>query len=142
ILLGYPNHPLSIHYHKALESALEAKKSETSIYTKRAGVIVAILLGDFGSATAHKLLDEITYTDSVQWIYDKRSFMNRASANYNAMPIIRTVVNSIAFTGLLGLTSLSAGIIVGGLRFLYTRRWADRSIGESTALIHLNLSGR
>lgn len=140
-LLGYPNHPLAIQHFKALEEYLTPPKTAGKVYTKRSGVIVAILSGDFDQATADKLLGEITYADSVRWVYDKRGLLGRTSASYTAMPILHSVVNSIIFTGLLCIISLSTGVLVGGARF-YSRRFRERPREESDpVMIRLNLNG-
>ncbi|MBI1748694.1 MAG: hypothetical protein HYR55_19230 [Acidobacteria bacterium] len=141
VLLAYPSHPLAIHYYKAIESQVEDQKRFGSIHTKRAGVIIALLTGDFDSATANKLLGEITYADSVRWVYDKRRLLGRWNPNYSAVPVLGAVVNSIIFTAFLCLATLMAGLLVGSLQFY--RRWrAERPIEETNpVLIRLNLSG-
>lgn len=118
MLLGYPDHPLAISYFKNLVPTLkEAERKDQTVYIKRAGVIVAALIGDFKPSTANRILREVTYADSVKWIYDKQNSLVKQPTSSDTFVILGTVVNSFLFTGLFFMLSAGLGAIMGGVIF-------------------------
>jgi len=114
-------------------------RKANSLYTKRAGPLIAILSGDFDSTSADKILGSLKYSYSIRWVYDKRN----QSKTIWGIPtrILETVVDSLLFAALLCVVSFVVGFGFAVLRFILRRRANQKSIQqtEQDEIIQLRL---
>lgn len=147
ILLGYPSHALSRHYFgKVLPKFVrEIRMRGLSVWSKRAGVISALLVGNFTDNRAKNILQGVIYADSIQWLYRKDDPEKlRAAAEKEALTLMGTVVGSVLLTALFCLICIAVGVTIGTLRYLlrkfYPNNYWDRP--EHVEMIRLKLVDR
>ncbi len=142
ILLGYPNHHISRHYFQQLNRrADEIRGEEKDIFSRRAGVIVALLVGDFDQASADRILGAIDYAESIKWIYDKRA--GRA-ARSTYLPLLGAVLNSILLTIIFSLGAIMIGGAAGAFRFYLREKLPDNFLDRRarTSMVRLKIYDR
>ncbi len=98
---------------------------EKKFIAKRAGPIVGVLEGSFDAGTADKILNSITYSYSIKWVYQKSG----KPKTVWGVPagILTTVVKSLFFVVLLAAISVAAGIAFGVFRVMHRRYRNKRS---------------
>lgn len=123
ILLGYPNHHISRHYFQQLNGRSDQIKGEDkAFFSRRAGVIVALLLGDFDQGSADRILGSVNYAESIKWIYDRRA---ERAARSTYLPLLGAVLNSILLTLMFSLGAIMIGGAAGAFRFYLRERNPD-----------------
>ncbi len=138
-LLNFPTHELAEGYQESLEGS--TPNENFKLYVKRAGPLIGILEGSFDPATADGLLSSIHFSYAIKWIYDANNNRNAKSIWGVPVPILHTVVRSIALVALLCLSSLIAGASFAFFR-VWLRRHAPHNIldrPERTEMIRLKL---
>lgn len=137
-LISFPTHEMAEGYQESLEGS--GSDAGYKVYVKRAGPLVGLLEGSFDPMTADGLLSSIHFTYSIKWIYDKNS-RSTATIWGVPMPILHTVVRSIALVALLCLLSLAAGAGFAFFR-VWLRGYAPHNIldrPERTEMTRLKL---
>ena len=108
------------------------------IYTKRAGPLIAILEGTFDPGVADTILDQMEYSYSIRWIYEKPK-----SKTIWGVPaaILGTVVNSLLFVVVLCAVSILAGFGYAIFRFWLRGHAPQNPLDrpERTEITHLKM---
>ncbi len=116
-LLDFPTPEAAEDYFAQLQSLESFKHRDGRVYAKRVGPLVAILDGSLDPNSADRVLNPLKYSYSVSWIYED----DNQSGIVWGIPtsILRTVVQSLYFVGLLGLASIAAGAVLAFIRFFF-----------------------
>jgi len=118
-LLNFPTAEVAEDYFSGLSGHEPSPKAGDKTYLKRAGPIVALLVGSFDPGTADKILRPIQFSYSIRWVYEK----NRPKTIWGIPgSILSTVVKSLFFVLLLGGLSIIVGIGIALLRFMARKR--------------------
>ncbi len=137
-LISFPTHEMAEGYQESLE--VPVSNDSKQVYVKRAGPLVGVLEGTFDHATADGLLSSIHFSYAIKWIYNKDNQSSKTIWGV-PMPILHTVVRSIALVAILCLASILVGASFGLFR-LWLRRHAPHNIldrPERTEMIRLKL---
>jgi hypothetical protein len=138
-LLSFPTTAAAEEYFAAPVIFKSINNNGNSLFTKRAGPLIAILKGDFDPTSANKILGSLKYSYSIRWVYDKRN----QSKTIWGIPtrILETVVDSLLFAALLCVVSFVVGFGFAVLRFILRRRANQKSIQqtEQDEIIQLRL---
>jgi hypothetical protein len=130
MLIYYPTQQLARKYLGSGYHTYMAQHPNQSLFFKRDGPQVALVLDAKSAEIATSLLDKISYVSTVSW--DPKA---------QPIPVARMMLNIFIYTGvMLGLT-LGAGLLFGLIRVLlkrfYPNRFFDRP--EVMDIIRLNL---
>jgi hypothetical protein len=118
-LLGFPTPEAAEDYFDLLPALRSIQAGGEKVYSKRVGPLVAILDGTLDPPSADRVLNPISYSYSISWIYEKGS----QTRTVWGIPtyILGTVVQSLYFVALLGLGSIAAGAVFALVRFIFLR---------------------
>lgn len=142
ILLGYPNHHISRHYFQQLNSrSAQIKGDEKALFSRRAGVIVALLVGDFDKDSADRILGSVNYAESIKWIYDRRA---ERAARSTYLPLLGAVLNSLLLTLMFSLGAIAIGGAAGAFRFYLREKIPDNLLDRRAraSMIRLKIYDR
>ena len=137
-LISFPTHEMAEGFQESMEAP--GSNAGYKLYVKRAGPLVGLLEGSFDPGTADSLLSSIRFTYAIKWIYNKDN-RNAGTIWGVPMPILHTVVRSIALVALLCLFSIAAGAGFAFFR-VWLRRYAPHNIldrPERTEMTRLKL---
>jgi hypothetical protein len=139
-LINFPTHEIAEGYQEELEKSDE---NRGSMYVKRAGPLVGVLVGSFDPSTADILLNSIHFSYAIKWIYDKNNSRSSGKTIWGVpMPILGTVVRSIVFVGILCGFSILAGVSFAFFR-VWLRDYAPQNIldrPERTEMTRLKIN--
>jgi hypothetical protein len=125
ILLNFPTPEVGAEYFADFSASSFPEKDREKIYLKRAGPIVAILKGRMDPGSADKVLQSISHSYAVRWIFEKPK---KARVMWGVpVRILHTVVNSLFFVILLCVLAILAG--AGAALFLFLRRRRSNAPG-------------
>ena len=116
-LIGYPTPALADDYFLGLQEGLREFFSAKGVYMKRAGVIIALLVGSEDSA--QRILQQVEYAPSVQWLYEKES----DSYTGEVLTFLGLLTKTIFGTGTFIIMIVSAGLVMGLIRYAILRRF-------------------
>jgi len=116
-------------------------RNDSQIYLRRVGPIVAILEGSFDPDKADIILEPLEFTYSIQWIYDKNKRTGRIVWGV-PVAILGTVVRSLLFVVLLGVSSVIGGVVIAAFRIAMRTYWprSFRKRAEYEELIKLKIN--
>jgi|WetSurMetagenome_2_1015567.scaffolds.fasta_scaffold30348_2 hypothetical protein len=124
-LLNFPTPEVGAEYFADFSASSFSEKDREKIYLKRAGPIVAILQGRMDPGSADKVLQSISHSYAVRWIFEKPK---KARVMWGVpVRILHTVVNSLFFVILLCVLAILAG--AGAALFLFLRRRRSNAPG-------------
>ncbi len=98
---------------------------------KRTGPLVAVISGNADPDTAERLLGKVNYQASVT--------LNERAPNHEVKSFARTILNYMAFAGLIIVFCVLSGVIFAGVRIL-SRRIGPK--GDDGGMITLHLEGK
>ena len=107
-----------------------AQNPHQSVFFKRDGPQVALVLAANSAEMATSLLEKISYASTVSW--DPKA---------EPIPVARIMLNIFIYTGVMLALTLAIGILFGLLRVLLTRFYPNRFFDrpEAVEIIRLNL---
>jgi hypothetical protein len=116
-LISFPTGEIADEYFAEFSEREVSGTKATNRFARKAGPIVAILEGRFSAAAADNILGTLSYSYSIQWIYEK----GKKSKVAWGIPVslLQTVVKSILFVALLCLIAIIIGAASALLRHLY-----------------------
>jgi len=130
LLIYYPTQQLA---KKFLESGYQeyvAQNPNASVFFKREGPLVVLVLGSKSAEMATTLLDKVSYVSTVSW-------------DPKAQPVSvgQMMVNIFTYIGIMLALTLTAGLVFGFLRIILKRKFPNRIFdrSEDTEIIRLNL---
>jgi hypothetical protein len=120
-LLYFPTNEMAQDCYSKLTAIPESSQNSSGkIYLRAVGPLVGILEGSLDPGSAANILNSIEYSYSVQWIYEKKE---KPSTLWGVpVAILRTVVKSIFFVGILAVLSIAAGVAFAYARYNYRMR--------------------
>jgi len=141
-LIGFPIGQMADSHFESLSDASRSEPEEgTRRYLRRVGPIVGILSGNFRPETARQILESLSFTYSIKWIYDKENERSRGFFSSGG-GLMGTVVRSLLFTAFLCGISICAGVLLGITRILIRglspNNFLNRS--ERTEIIRLKIN--
>jgi uncharacterized protein DUF6599 len=130
VLIYYPTQQLARKYLESGYHTYMAQDPNESLFFKRDGPQVALVLGAKSAESATSLLDKISYVSTVSW--DPKA---------QPIPVARIMLNIFIYTGVMLALTLGAGLLFALARILlkrfYPGRFFDRP--EVSEIIRLNL---
>jgi hypothetical protein len=130
-LVGYPTPSLAVDHAAQLEEAVRTQFSESGVYVKRSGFLVALFFGQ--EAQAQQVLAEINYSPQIKWVYDKYEVV--AQQTENPVPFLLKLIIGTLLTLAVALV---IGLIVGLIRFLVLRRYPDFGYYDKMVTLKIN----
>ncbi len=142
-LISFPTSQAAESFFDGFSSSSNREPAKQAVreYAKRAGPVVGILQGGFDPAGANEILQQLKYTYSITWIYNKNEH-NSATLWGVPVGILGTVVRSIALTALLCGLSIFLGVSMAMFR-VFLRGYAPNNFldkPERTEMIRLRLN--
>jgi uncharacterized protein DUF6599 len=130
ILIYYPTQQLAKKYLESGYRACMVQNPHQSLFFKRDGPQVALVLDAKSAEVATSLLDKISYVSSVSW--DPKA---------QPIPVARIMMNIFIYTGVMLALTLGIGLLFGLTRVLLTRFYPNRFFDrpEAVEIIRLNL---
>jgi hypothetical protein len=132
-LLNYPTSQIAEAYYSKFAASAAAK-----VHSRNVGPIIAVIEGPVEPESAEKLLRDIRYDYSIQWIYEKKE--SKAS-NLFGIPINvidKLIKKSFFFVGLIALLSIGAGIAFAVFRFRFRNRVSKSNMDDGD-ITHLKM---
>jgi hypothetical protein len=137
LLISYPTPAIAGAKLRSIEqwhpAAAPGSSSAPSVWSKRTGRLVAVIIGNLSDGEAKTLLASVNYDADVTWNqnthYDKKNNIGFV------------LVNIIALIAIIFGVSLVAGVAFGGVRILMKRMFPDRVFDrkEDVEIIRLNI---
>jgi hypothetical protein len=130
ILVYYPTQQLAKKYLESGYRACMAQNPHQTLFFKRDGPQVALVLDAKSAEAATSLLEKISYVSSVSW--DPKA---------EPIPVARIMMNIFIYTGVMLALTLGIGLLFGLTRMLLTRFYPNRFFDrpEAVEIIRLNL---
>jgi len=130
LLIYYPTQQLA---KKFLESGYQeyvAQNPNESVFFKREGPLVVLVLGSKSAEMATTLLDKVSYVSTVSW--DPKA---------QPLSVSQMMLNIFTYIGIMLALTLAAGLVFGFLRIILKRMFPNRIFdrSEDTEIIRLNL---
>src|SRR5439155_2105444 len=131
LLINYPTQQLAKKYLQSGYQAYAAQNPNQSIFFRRDGPQVVLVLGAKSAEAATALLEKMSYVSTVSW--DPKA---------QPLPIARMMLNIFLYIGVMLVLTLMAGIAFGFIRVLSKKLFPNRLFDrrESMEIIRLNLS--
>ncbi len=135
-LIGYPTAAVAEQYFHAIQQKLHTIFSQPGIYSKRSGLLVALL--EAPEEEARPLLERVHYNASVKWIYEKdTSAEDLAKQRGELLTFFGIITTSLVFTGIFMVVMLAGGLAVGVVRYRFLQKFPRLRSGDE--LIRLDL---
>ncbi len=135
-LIGYPTASLAEEHFASLQKRLESVFSEQGIFLKRSGLLISMV--EAPELDARAILDRVRYTATIKWIYEKDTALEDARQRREELVgFFGIVTASILFTGVFILVALTAGALLGLLRYHLLQRYPH--LGAKGEMIRLDL---
>jgi hypothetical protein len=115
-VIGYPTVALARDYLERMQNSLQAFFSKEGIYMKRSGILIGLFVGPEDRAV--KVLSQLNYAPSVQWVQDEKPKDQRQET----ITFLGLVTKAILGTGTLILIIIGVGIVAGFIRYSIVRR--------------------
>jgi hypothetical protein len=130
LLIYYPTQQLAKKYLELGYQACMAQNPNQSIFFKRDGPQVGLILGSKSAELATALLEKLSYVSTVSW--DPKA---------QPVSVARMMLNIFIYTGVMLALALGAGVAFGLVRILAKRLFPDRIFDrpKSREIIRLNL---
>ena len=132
-LIGYPTPALADQYFIRLQEGLHAFFSSEGIYMKRAGVLIALLVGP--EASAQRILLQVEYSPAVKWLYVKES----DTYTREVISFLGLLTKTILGTGVFILLIVGAGLVAGLTRYAVLRRFPRLKRHKDMVRLNLDL---
>jgi hypothetical protein len=116
-VIGYPTVALARDYLDRLQNSLQGFFSKEGIYMKRSGILIGLFVGP--EEPAAKVLSQLNYTPSIQWVQDEKPKDRRQ----DTMTFLGLVTRAILGTGSLILLIIGTGTVTGLIRYGLIRRY-------------------
>ncbi len=116
-VIGYPTVALAREYLERMQDSLQAFFSREGIYMKRSGILIGLFVGPEDRAV--KVLSELNYAPSIQWVQDEKPKDQRQET----ITFLGLVTKAILGTGTLLLIIIATGIGAGFIRYGLIRRY-------------------
>lgn len=131
LLINYPTQQLAKKYLQSGYQAYAAQNPNQSIFFRRDGPQVVLVLGAKSAEAATALLEKMSYVSTVSW--DPKA---------QPLSIARMMLNIFLYIGVMLVLTLMAGIAFGFIRVLSKKLFPNRLFDrrESMEIIRLNLS--
>jgi len=130
LLLYYPTQQLAKKYLEAGYKVYSAQNPRQSVFYRRDGPQVALILGAKSPEDATALLEKISYVSTVSW--DPKA---------HPVSVAQMMLNIFTYIGVMLALSFGAGLLFGVLRIVLRRRYPGRFFDrpEVMEIIRLNL---
>src|SRR5262249_32031272 len=115
LLLYYPTQQLAKKYLDSGYRAYTAQKPQQSVFYRRDGPQVALILGARSAENATSLLEKISYVSTVSW--DPKA---------QPLSVARMMLNIFTYIGVMLTLTLGAGLLFGVIRILLRRFFPGR----------------
>jgi hypothetical protein len=138
-LIAYPTVEMARQYFASIQRELAEFVSPVSIFSKRSGPLVSLFLGS--QQRAVQVLDKVQYSAQVKWIYEKQLTEAEIQERHEeVVSFFGIVTSSILFSGFAMLAVISAGVVVGLIRFQVLKSFPH--VKEKDDMIRLELDRR
>jgi hypothetical protein len=130
LLLYYPTQQLAKKYLEAGYKVYSAQNPHQSVFYRRDGPQVALILGAKSAEDATALLEKISYVSTVSW--DPKA---------HPVSVAQMMLNIFTYIGVMLALTFGAGLLLGVLRIVLRRRYPGRFFDrpEAMEIIRLNL---
>ncbi len=130
LLIQYPTQQLAKKFLESGYREYSAQHANESIFFKRDGPQVALVIGAKSAEVATALLDKVSYVSTVTW-----------DPKVQPLTVAQMMVNIFVFTGILLGMTVMAGCAFGVLRIILKRMFPDTIFdrSKSAELIRLDL---
>ncbi|MEE8348702.1 MAG: DUF6599 family protein [Acidobacteriota bacterium] len=132
-LIGYPTPALAVEYSTILQNAMESYFSPEGVYLRRSGVIISMLFGP--ESAAQKILPQVTYAPSIQWIYQKQ--VDPEIRRQETVTFLESVAGTLTLILFFLPFVLVTGVAAGGLRYALFQSFPR--VREAGEMVHLTL---
>jgi hypothetical protein len=134
-LLSFPTTQAAEECFEELTISKSVEKNDSTMYARRVGPLIALLEGSLDPSSADRILSTIKHSYSISWLKD-----NKPAVVWGIpTSILRTVVKSFFFVGLLCVVSVIAGAGLAFFRFFLRRRASNNILDRQSEITHLRL---
>jgi hypothetical protein len=130
LLIYYPTQQLAKKFLESGYREYVAQNPNESVFFKREGPLVILVLGSKSAEMATTLLDKVSYVSTVSW--DPKA---------QPLSVGQMMLNIFTYIGIMLALTLGAGLVFGFLRIILKRMFPNRIFDRSrdTEIIRLNL---
>jgi hypothetical protein len=130
LLIYYPTQQLAKKFLESGYQEYATQNPNESVFFKREGPLVVLVLGSKSAEMATTLLDKVSYVSTVSW--DPKA---------QPLSVGQMMLNIFTYIGIMLTLTLAAGLVFGFLRIILKRIFPNRVFDRSkdTEIIRLNL---